>query len=347
MGEQIQGNRVKGAEFFHRPNPYGLVALSTIYDYREIVSPPRNYIPATNPEEQLVSVTADLQRVFGRQLMFVGLTGSRSTNPALEDSDLDVLAIVGDDTAADRITFHGDLKIVSYSGLREFIEYGHQLIATQFRKAQPIFQGEGTEAALNEAIGWRVVPEKAIPFLIAKSKFNEQTSDINRLMSNKYRAIFLHLNGMEQEAFAQLREVEQDELFNSIRLDLADDDPRIVYLQNARFYSDSGLNRMFQSISEMLQALYIKEVGDIPDVKPLTEWAEARLGDTLAGLYEYIYEKRAECYKGEGFLTDGVYGAIREGIRATNPIIERMVLGQDTPEEPVDEQPNLVKDLMP
>lgn len=327
MLEQDRTAESKKAGVFNRPNPYDLVVLSATFDDRQIVLPPRAYIPATDPEKQLADVTTDLQNAFGDQLMFVGLTGSRIDHPDQTDRDLDVLAIVDDNASMAQLTFQGDLKIVSYSGLREFIECGHQLIASQFRKAKPTFLNENAQLALEEARLWKVIPEKAIPFLITKSRFNEQSSDIYRLMSSKYRAIFLFQHGMGEEAYAQLSGKEQDGIFRSLQVDHSDDDPRIVYAKNARFYANGGLNRMFQSMSEMLQALYIKEVGEIPDIEPLINWTGFRLGDTTAELFQYIYDKRDECYKGGGFLPDTVYDAIRAGIRGVNPIIERMVLG--------------------
>ena len=49
--------RLPGAdkvEVFHRPNPYDLIQISATFDDREVVPPPRTYIPAENPELQLV-----------------------------------------------------------------------------------------------------------------------------------------------------------------------------------------------------------------------------------------------------------------------------------------------------
>lgn len=341
MREQDQEGRPKSARVFNRPNPYDLAILSATFDDREVISPPRTYIPATDPERQLIDVTTDLQEVFRDQLMFVGLTGSRVESSEHTNRDLDVLAIVDNSPSAVRIAFQGDLKIVAYSGLREFIEYGHQLVTSQFRKAQPIFQREGAQPMLDEARTWKVIPEKAVSFLIAKSRFNQQSSDIYRLMSRKYRAIFLQQHGMEQEAYEQLEGDEQDELFRSLQTDYSDDDPRLVYAQNARFYATGGLNRMFQSISEMLQALYVKEVEDIPEVEQLISWAGFRLGDTVAELFQYIYDKRNACYKAGEFLTDISYDAIRERIGEINPIIERLVLEEKIHETRNDEQPSL------
>jgi hypothetical protein len=326
MTERYKIDAPKGAEFFDKPNPYDLVALSAVYDHRKIVPPPKNYIPATDPENQLKDVVFNLQQAFGKQLMFIGLTGSSVDHPDKNNRDLDILAVVDDDATAHDLMFNGDLKIVSYSGLKDYIEYGHQLIATQFSKAQPLFQLEESRLRLNESRSWMVIPEKAIPYLIAKSKFNEQTSDICRLMSNKYQAIFLHLHGMDAEAFARLDGEEQDDLFSSLQTEAFDDDPRIVNAQVARFYLNNGLNRMFQSISALLQALHIKETGEIPDVEPLVRWADLKFQGSISEFFRYVYEKRNACYKDGELLTDSSYETVRDGIRRLNPVLERMVL---------------------
>lgn len=337
MTERLIG--IKRTEVFHRPNPYDLVSLSSTFDGREVAPPPRTYSPATDPERQLREVTLALRNTFGNNLMLVGLTGSRIDRPQQSNRDLDVLAIVDDDASGDQVIFQGDLKILSYSGLREFIECGYQLITTQFRKVRPIFQREDAQEKLDEAREWKVVPERAIPFLIAKSKFNAQTSDIEKLMSDKNRAIFLHQYDMEQEAYSQLRGEPQDVLFGMLQLNVEDDDPRMVYAQLARFYANVGLNRMFHSISEMVQSLHIKEEEDVADVEQLISWARVRLGNTVGDLFQYIYEKRISCYKAGELLLDKEYLAMREEIRTVNPVIERIVLGGKSYENWDDERP--------
>lgn len=289
MGEKLSPRLpIKKTEVFHRPNPYDLIAISVTFDDREITPPPKTYFPATNPEQQLQTVTTDLKKAFGSHLLFVGLTGSRAIFPDKAGSDLDVLAIVDDNATGDKVSFEGDLKIVSYTGLREFIECGYQLVTTQFRKARPIFEPE--KRILDELRPLRPIPEKAIPFLITKSRFNEQTVDIFKLVSNKYRAVFLHLLGFQDEAFSQLTGVEHDDLFRSLQTDLETVNSG-VYAKLARFYSYLGLNRMFHSLSEMIQSLHIKETGDVADVEELVDWALARTGEA-GGLFRHLYEKK-------------------------------------------------------
>ena len=311
----------KKTEVFHRPNPYDLIAISATFDDREIAPPPKTYFPAINPEQQLQTVTADLKEAFGNDLLFVGLSGSRALYPNKIGADLDVLAVVNDNASGDKVSLEGDLKIVSLTGLREFIECGYQLITTQFRKARPIFEREGV---LDELRPLKPIPEKAIPFLLTKSKFNEQTADIFRLTSNKFRAVFLHQQGFANEAFSQLAGREHDDLFRSLLQDLDTVNPN-VYTMLAKFYANVGLNRMFHSLSEMTQVLHIKETGDVADVEQLVEWAIGRLGESGA-LLEYIYEKRIACYKKGELLLDKEYDSMREGIRKENKIIEAIIL---------------------
>lgn len=154
----------KKTEVFHRPNPYDLIQISATFDDREITPPPKTYFPATNPEQQLQIVSADLKEAFGNHLLFVGLSGSRAIYPDKVGADLDVLAIVDDNATGDKVSFEGDLKIVSYTGLREFIECGYQLITTQFRKARPLFEPE--KRILDE-----LRPLKPIAVLKIASKF--------------------------------------------------------------------------------------------------------------------------------------------------------------------------------
>lgn len=144
MSNEVFRGRVKKTEVFHHLNPYDLLTISATFDDREITLPPRTYFPATNPEQQLKSITTDLMEAFGEHLLFVGLSGSRSDDTNNQDKDLDVLAIVEDDVVGDgTLSFEGDLKIVSYQGLRESIECGYSLITGQFRKAIPLFERSG------------------------------------------------------------------------------------------------------------------------------------------------------------------------------------------------------------
>lgn len=336
MFEQISNEPIKRTEVFHRPNPFDLVVISATFDDREIQPPPRTYFPAINPEEQLASVTTDLQNAFGERLLFVGLTGSRVNNLGKIDADLDVLAIVDDDASADAVSFWGDLKVVSATGLREFIESGFQLVTTQFRKAQPIFE---KPEVLKELRALRLIPEKTIPFLIAKSRFNEQTSDIFRLMSDKYRAIFFYQHGFQNEAFSQLRGDEQDHLFKTLNNTTNSESPT-VYGMLAKYYSNLGLNRMFHSLSEKIQLLHIRESGDIADVEELVEWALNNIGNT-GKLYEQIYQKRIACYKKGEILLDIEYANMREGIRRYNQLIENAILNKTSYEDRNDQSSSL------
>lgn len=311
---------LKKTEVFHRPNPYDLIAISATFDDRAITPPPKTYFPATNPEHQLQTVTADLREAFGSHLLFVGLSGSRVLYPNKIGADLDVLAIVDDNASGDKVSFEGDLKIVSYTGLREFIEYGYQLITTQFRKAKPLLEKEGI--SWEELKSLKPMPEKAMPFLLTKSKFNQQTADIFKLMSDKYKAIFLHQQGLQDQAFFQLSGIEHDDLFQSLQT--VDSN---VYAMLATYYANLGLNRMFHSLSEMTQTLHIKETGDVADVEQLVEWALGRTGDA-GTLLKHIYEKRIGCYKRGEILLDKEYDLMREGIREKNRVIEGMVLNK-------------------
>ena len=311
---------LKQAEVFHRPTPYDLIAISATFDDRAIKPPPKTYFPAVNVEQQLYSVTKDLKEVFGEHLLFVGLTGSRAVYPHKIGADLDVIAIVDDNAIGDRVTFEGDLKIVSSTGLREFIESGYQLITTQFRKAKPLFEQPGV---LNQFQSLKPIAEKAIPFLITKSKFNEQTADIFKLTSAKYRAVFLHQHGYPDEAFAQLSGIENDELFALLN-QVSDTDPS-VYGRLAVFYSNLGLNRMFHSLSEMTQALHVKETGDVADVEELVAWGLRRT-EGPGALLKLLYEKRIACYKKGDLLLDKQYDMMRQGIRECNKMLEGIVL---------------------
>ncbi len=318
MHEKI--NQVgKKTEVFHHLNPYDLITIFATFDDREI-TPPRTYFPAINPEQQLKSVTDDLIKAFGAHLLFVGLSGSRANDSDKQDRDLDVLAIVDDDAVENKVSFEGDLKIVSHSGLRESIECGYSLITGQFRKAVPLFEQDGV---LDDLRSLKPVLEKAIPFLVTKSKFSEQTADIFRLMSNKYRAIILYKEGYRDEAFSQLTAQEHDRLFQSLSQSV---DPN-VYTMLAKYYANLGLNRMYHSLSEMLHALYIKEMGDVLDVDQLLDWALQRMGESGA-LFKYIYEKRVACYKRGELLLDIEYDMMREGIREKNRVVANMILNR-------------------
>lgn len=321
MKEEDKGLPLKKTEVFHRPNPYDLIAISATFDDRTITPPPKTYFPATNPEQQLRTVTIDLKEAFGNDLLFVGLSGSRALYPNKIGADLDVLAVVNDNASGDKVSLEGDLKIVSYTGLREFIECGYQLITTQFRKARPIFEKEGV---LDELRPLKPIPEKAIPFLLTKSKFNEQTADIFRLTSSKYRAVFLHQQGFQDEAFSQLIGVGHDDLFKSLLQDLDTVNPN-VYAMLAKFYASIGLNRMFHSLSEMTQALHIKETGDVADVEQLVEWVLERTRES-GNLLRLLYEKRIACYKKGELLLDVEYDMMRKGIREKNRLIEGIIL---------------------
>lgn len=316
MSEKLTQVPLKRTEVFHRPNPYDLIALTATFDDRAINSPPKTYFPAVDSEKQLESVTIDLKEAFGDKLLFIGLTGSRVTYPNKIGADLDVIAIVDDNATGDFVSFEGDLKIVSYTGLKDFIECGYQLVTTQFRKALPLFEKDGV---LDELRPLKPVREKAIPFLITKSKFNEQTADIFKLTSDKYRAVILHQQGYQNEAFSQLRGVEHDILFQTLQVTDSS-----VYALLAKYYANLGLNRMFHSLSEMIQALQIKEMGDILDVEQLVEWSLKRTGE--AGiLFRHIYERRIGCYKRGELLLDSEYGTIREGVRQKNTEIQAII----------------------
>ena len=255
--------------------------------------------------------------VFGDHLLFVGLSGSRADDPDNQDKDLDVLAIVEDDVVGDRtLTFEGDLKIVSHRGLRESIECGYSLITGQFRKAIPLFERNGV---LDDLRSLKPIPEKAIPFLVAKSKFCEQTADLFRLLSNNYRAIFLHQHGFRDEAISQLIDIGQDDLFQSLQTV----DPG-VYAMLAKYYANLGLNRIYHSMSEMLHALHIKENGDVLDVPKLLDWALQNMGE-IGALFKHIYEKRVACYKKGELLLDVEFDMMREGIRDKNKIVEGLI----------------------
>lgn len=265
MRDRYQAGTDK-VEVFHGPRPYDLLKLSTFFDDRELDPPPRTYIPAVDPEQQLKRVTYDLKETFGEHLLFVGLTGSMVVGSEKKDADLDVIVVVDDGAVGEKVPFEGDLKIVPYTALREFIDCGFHLIVTQFRKAQPLFEQEGR---LDDLRTLKPMPEKAISFLVTKSKFNEQTADIFRLMSDRYRAIYLYLQGFQGEAFAQLTGVNRsDASFKSLQEDLATVDNGI-YSMLARYYAVLGLNKMFQSLQEMAQALHVKETGDILDMEEL------------------------------------------------------------------------------
>lgn len=321
MQEKLSPRQLKKTEVFHRPSPFDLITISSTFDDREIAPPPRTYFPAINPEQQLQSVTADLKEAFGEHLLFVGLTGSRANHADREDRDLDVIAIVDDSATADKVSFEGDLKIISHTGLREYIECGYSLIAGQFRKAQPLFEKEGV--SLDELRTVKARPEKAIPFMVAKSKFSEQTADIFRLISSKYRSVFLHQHGFQNEAFSQLEGAENDTLFKSLQEDL-DTVSSNVYAMLARYYANLGLNRMFHSLSEMTHALYIKEMGDVADVDEVVEWALRRTKEP-GTLLKHIYEKRVACYKKGELLLDTEFDTMREGIREQNRVLEAMI----------------------
>lgn len=321
MLEQLQPGR--RTEVFHHPDPFDLIKISTGISDREITPPPRTYLPATNPEEKIRAVTTDLIEAFGNHLLFVGLTGSRVVSSNREGSDLDVIVIVDDDATAGEVSFEGDLEVVSYTGLRAYIECGFQFITNQFRKAQPLFEREGI---LDELRSFRLIPEKAIPFLVARSRFTEQTADILKLTSDKYRAIFLFQQEFQDEAFSQLKRAKHDDLFRRLQEDLNAVNSG-VYAMLAKYYANIGLNRMFQSLSEMIQALHVKEMGSIADVEELVEWALKRTGE--AGiLLKHIYEKRIACYKRGELLLDTEYDMMRQGIREQNGVIESMILGK-------------------
>jgi predicted nucleotidyltransferase len=312
----------KKTEVFYQPNPYDLLVLTATFDDREIIAPPKTYFPASNPEQQLESVTIDLKEAFGEHLLFVGLTGSRADHADREDRDLDVIAIVDDSAVADRVLFEGDLKIISHTGLREYIECGYSLIASQFRKAQPLFEKEGI--TLDELRALKAIPEKAIPFMVTKSKFSEQTADIFRLMSSKYRSIFLHQHGFQSEAFSQLKGAGSDDLFKLLQEDL-DSVSSSIYAMLARYYTNLGLNRMYHSLSEMTHALYIKEMGDVADIDEVVEWALKRTREPGA-LLRHIYDKRVACYKNGEMLLDTEFDTMREGIREQNRVLEAIIL---------------------
>ena len=319
MHEQIN-QPTKKTEVFHRLNPYDLITILATFDDREITFPPRTYFPAIDLEQQLKSVTADLIEAFGSHLLFVGLSGSRANDPDKQDRDLDVLAIVDDSAVGENgISFEGDLKIVSHTGLRESIECGYSLITGQFRKAVPLFEQNGVLDGLRLL---KPAPEKAIPFLVTKSKFSEQTADIFRLTSDKYRAIFLHQQGFIDAAFSQLASGEHDSLFQSLQtVDSS------VYAMLAKYYANLGLNRIYHSMSEMLHAFHIKEMGDVLDVDQLLDWALQRMGE-IGALFDHIYKKRVACYKGGEILLDVEYDMLRKGIREKNIEVENMIFNR-------------------
>ena len=310
-------------EVFHRPNPYDLFRISATFDDREVAPPPRTYILAEDPERELEQVVDSLQESFEQGLLFVGLTGSRVIRPVNPGSDLDVIAIVTDDAQGDGLEFEGDLKIVSKSGLRAFIECGYQLITTQFRKAQPLYEIGG---ALDEERSLVPIPGVAIPFLRTKSKFNEQTADILKLTSDKHRAIFFHQIGLTDESYTQLQGIEHDDLFRSYQEEFSKIDSE-VYGMLAMHYANLGLNRMFHSLSEMAQALHILENGNVADVEELIEWTEDNITSS-GSLFRRIHEKRRACYKQGELLLDTEYDAIREGIRVENRVLEEILIAK-------------------
>lgn len=313
----------KITEVFHRPNPYDLIKVTATFDGRDIEFPPKTYFPSSNPEEQITNITETLKNAFANHLLFVGLTGSRTENRHKQNTDVDIFAIVDNDAGAKGIVFEGDLKIVSLSGLKTFIEHGYQLVTTQFRKAIPLYESQ--EASLLEPLRkLKPIPKIAIPFLIKKSKFNEQTADIFRLASSKYRAIYFCSEGFEVEAFAQLKGFNQDILFQNLQEDTAYLESNNLNASLARYYSYLGLNRMFHSISEMLQALHIKENKDVADVEELVCWSLQRLSQ-IGSLFEHIYQKRVACYKKGELLLDLEYDYMRGRISEANQIVEKMV----------------------
>lgn len=333
MLEKRSAGNPKRNEVFYRPTPYDLAMLASTHDDREVIPPGRTYVASVNQESELRDVTAALRESFGDDLMFVGLTGSRVDHPERTNRDLDVLAIIDGDASGYEVAFEGDLKIVLYSGLKEFVESGYQLITTQFRKAKPVYEPEKAKLLLDSARTWKVVPEKAIPFLITKSKFDEQTSDSLRLMSNKYRAIYLHKLGFSEEAFAQLQGQGQDELFNALQNDTdIDSTDANTYGLLARHYANLGINKMFRSLSEMFEALYVKEMGAVSDVEPLVEWVMKRLGPEIGIFFRDLHAKRISTFKNGELLLDSEYTKIREGLRLINPLVEKIVVDNMKPE---------------
>src|SRR3990167_10590927 len=323
MQENLKiGSPTRKAEVFKGPNKFDLINISVFFDDSEMVPPPKTYILATNPEQQLRTVTDDLIDAFDEHLLFVGLTGSRAVYPDRHDADLDVIAVVDDDAPDRDLIFEGDLKIVSYTGLREYIECGFQIVSSQFRKARPIHEREGAVAALRSL---KPVLEKAVPFLSTKSKFDEQTADVYRLVSARHRAISLYEMGFQEEAFSQLDGVEHDDLLRSLQESPEAGNSGIHELL-ARHYANLGLNKLFQSLTEMAQALHIKETGDIREVDQLGDWLWQRAGGAGA-LLNYIHGKRIACYKKGALLLDAEYDMMRKGIREKKKFLKEKMAG--------------------
>ena len=265
-------------------------------------------------------IRSDLLQAYGDQLLFVGLTGSRATHQK-PDADLDVLAIVDEEADGDVVNFYGDLKIVSASGIRTFMEHGYQLVGTQVRKAVPLFEKEN--GIIDPFREIKPQAEKALPFLVAKSHFNEQTADILHLTSNKCRAILMHQLGYVNEAFEQLNGRSQDETFSAIE---AASSGLQTYAELARYYANLGLNRMFHSISEMLQAIHIQREGDVADVEDLIAWSLREVPGAGA-IFQQTHQARIECYKQGRLLLDAEFELIREGVRRQNSEIEPLIKG--------------------
>lgn len=289
----------KRTEVFNSPNPFDLVVLTATFDDQGIQHPPETYYPPYDISGQLEDITERLRATYGEHLDFVGLTGSRANGLNRPDSDLDVIAIIDDNVTPEKLSFHGDLKLVSRTGLREFIEHGYQLVSTQFRKAVPLYEVPERTAAFRN---YRVVPEKAIPFLHAKSKFNLQTAEIYHLMSNKYRAISFYKNGEENSAFSQLKDIEHDEAFTNLHEDTGH--PEYVYIRLAVYYANLGLNRLFHALSEALQIHHIIENQDIADVEALLKWSLEKFSNDIGLIYQQVYQARIDCYKNGRLLHD-------------------------------------------
>lgn len=317
----MQERELRYVNIYRSPNPFDLIKASTGIVDREIKPPPKTYVPATNPEGQIKDITANLIEVFGDHLLFVGLTGSRAVSTIEEGQDLDVIVIVDDEATEKEVPPDGDIKIVSYTGLKAYIECGFQFITNQFRKARPLFErGE----ILSELKSFRLIPERAIPFLIARAKFTDQTADVLKLMSDKYRAIFLIEQGFEREGFEQLRGIEHDELFGQLQERDLNTLKGGVYAMSAKYYANVGLNRMFQSSSEMLQALHVKERDSIADVEELIEWGMQMVPEPGV-LLKYIYEMRIACYKRGELLLHSDFNRTRSALRRQNAVVHGMI----------------------
>jgi predicted nucleotidyltransferase len=309
----------KRTEVFNSPNPFDLVTLTATFDDQGIQPPPETYYPPYDILEQLADITQRLKVTYGDHLDFVGLTGSRANGLNRPDSDLDVIAIIDDEVTPEKLSFHGDLKLVSRTGLREFIEHGYQLVSTQFRKAIPLYDVPERSAIFRS---YQVIPDKAIPFLHTKSKFNLQTAEIYHLMSNKYRAISFYKNGDEERAFSQLKDADQDGAFTRLRAD--ESHPDYVYVRLAVYYANLGLNRLFHSLSEALQIHHIIECGDVADVEVLLEWALNKFPGDIGPIYRQVYQTRIECYKNGRLLQDTEVKVLTELVQKSNEELEKM-----------------------